>query len=93
MHDSTGVWDQGAASHQGQPAVPLAAERTGQRASTDYLTRIAGCKYRNLAEPGPERQNGRVYSAGFFEDRWRRYPDPSLSRGCWPAAGFGSSRS
>jgi len=50
-------------------------------------------KYRNLAEPGPKRQNGRVYSAGFFEDRWRRYPDPSLSRGCWPAAGFGSSRS
>jgi transposase-like protein len=31
-----------------------------RRASTDYLTRIAGCKYRNLAEPGPERQNGRV---------------------------------
>jgi len=40
-----------------------------------------------LAEPGPERQNGRVYSAGFFEDRWRRYPHPSISRG------FGSSRS
>ena len=41
----------------------------------------------DLAEPGPELQNGRVYSAGFFEDRWRRYPYPSLSRG------FGSSRS
>ena len=27
-----------------------------------YLTRIAGCKYRDLAEPGPERQNGWVYS-------------------------------
>jgi hypothetical protein len=48
---------------------------------------LASCKYRNLAEPGPERQNGRVYSAGFFEDRWRRYPHPSISRG------FGSSRS
>ena len=41
----------------------------------------------DLAEPRPELQNGRVYSAGFFEDRWRRYPHPSLSRG------FGSSRS
>ncbi len=49
--------------------------------------RIAGCKYRNLAEPGPGRQNGRVYSADFFEDRWRCYPHPSLSKG------FGSSRS
>ena len=34
-----------------------------------------------LAEPGSERQNGRVYSAGFFEDRWRRYPHSSLSWG------------
>jgi hypothetical protein len=50
-----------------------------------------GCKYRNLAEPGPERQNGRVYSAGFFEDRWRRYPHPSLSRGLL-AGGGGSGR-
>ena len=58
----------------------------GQQAPADYLTLIAGCKYRNLAEPGSERQNGRVYSAGFFEDRWRRYPHPSLSRV------FGSSR-
>jgi hypothetical protein len=28
------------------------------------LTRIAGGKYRDLAEPGPERQNGWVYSVG-----------------------------
>jgi hypothetical protein len=58
---------------------------------TDYLTRIAGCKYRNLAEPGPERQNGRVYPADFFEDRWRRYPHPSLSRGLLVGGG-GSGR-
>ncbi len=32
----------------------------------------AGCTYRNLAEPGPERQNGRVYAADFVEDRWHR---------------------
>jgi transposase InsO family protein len=42
----------------GQLAGQYIASR--QQASTDYLTRIAGCKYRNLAEPGPERQNGRV---------------------------------
>jgi hypothetical protein len=48
----------------------------------------------HLAEPRPERQNGRVYSAGFFEDRWRRYPHPPLGRR--PAGGrrgSGSSRS
>jgi len=34
----------------------------GQEADAlrESLTRIAGCKYRNLAEPGPERQNGRM---------------------------------
>ena len=54
--------------------------------AADHLC-IAGCKYRNLAEPGPERQNGRVYSAGFFGDRWRRYPHPSLSRGLLAGGG------
>ena len=63
----------------------LGAVRTTE--STDYLTRIARCKYRNLAEPGPERQTGRVYSADFFEDRWRRYPYPSLSRGLLAGGG------
>jgi len=65
-----------------------------QQVSADYLTRIAGCRYRNLAGPGPGRQNGWVSSAAFFEDRWRRYPHLSLSGG--PAGrrrGFGSSRS
>jgi hypothetical protein len=65
----------------------------GQQVSTDCLTHIAGCKSRNLAEPGPERQNGRVSSAGFFEDRWRGDPHPSLSRELLRRRGFGSSRS
>ena len=38
-----------------------------------YGSRRVHAKYRNLAEPGPERQNGRMYSAGFSEDGWRRY--------------------
>src|SRR5438045_6174043 len=54
-----------------------------------YGSRRVHAKYRNLAEPGPERQNGRVYSADFFEDRWRRYPHQSLSGG--PLDGGGGS--
>jgi hypothetical protein len=52
------------ANHQGGTLCVFRCHLGGlasrQQASTDYLTRIAGCKSRNLAEPGPERQNGRV---------------------------------
>jgi aminoglycoside phosphotransferase (APT) family kinase protein len=48
------------------PRLARWAEGLEREASTGYLTRIAGCKYRNLAEPGPERQNGRVCSADFL---------------------------
>jgi hypothetical protein len=57
------------------------------RTIEDMTRGIARCKYRNLAEPGPERQTGLVYSADFFEDRWRRYPYPSLSRGLLAGGG------